>query len=110
MSEIWNNRKGRTSSWITKKRRAAIYARDGRCCVYCTRGDRGLTLDHLRPRSKGGSHASGNLVTACSTCNSLRRHASVRGFCLDVASLTGQDWRVVVARVRAARHRKLEAL
>ena len=95
-----------TGHWIGKARREALYERDGRACVYCQSPNRGLTLDHLRPRCKGGSNKSSNLVTACRTCNSVRGHASLRSFCLDIASLTNQDWRAVVARVRNQRSKK----
>lgn len=106
MSESWNRRPGRTSSWITKNRRHAIYRRDGYACVYCTSPHRGLSLDHLRPRCKGGGNESTNLVTACGACNSVRQHQSVRAFCLNIASLTNQDWRAVVARVKNQSRKK----
>jgi 5-methylcytosine-specific restriction endonuclease McrA len=32
-----------------------------------------LTLDHVIPRSKGGSHSWNNIVTACEKCNSRKR-------------------------------------
>lgn len=62
---------GNGAKWITRIRRLAIYARDHFCCVYCLSPNR-LTLDHLRPRNKGGGHGSKNLVTACYSCNSAR--------------------------------------
>jgi hypothetical protein len=51
--------------------RIRILARDGYRCIYCgaqparTR----LQVDHVVPRSKGGSDAPTNLVTACTDCN-----------------------------------------
>jgi len=59
------------SKWITKARRLAIYSRDGFCCIYCE-SRANLTLDHLKPRSKGGNHKSSNLITCCLSCNSSR--------------------------------------
>ena len=63
--------------WITPERRLAIYLRDEFTCAYCgvkmfqfKPGK--IALDHLKPRSKGGSNESSNLVTACSLCNSQR--------------------------------------
>lgn len=44
-------------------------------CHYCGRlmtetpGGRMATLDHFRPRSKGGGHERHNLVAACFRCN-----------------------------------------
>lgn len=58
----------------------AIYARDHFDCVYChgvfppAYDGRGLTLDHIVPRAKGGSHEPENLVTACPKCNHSRQH------------------------------------
>ncbi len=51
--------------------RENIKARDGNKCVYC--GDtENLTIDHVRPRSKGGGTTASNCVTACRACNSLK--------------------------------------
>jgi 5-methylcytosine-specific restriction endonuclease McrA len=51
-----------------KPTRSAIYARDGHKCQYCG-ATRKLTIDHVIPRSKGGSDDWDNLVVACSSCN-----------------------------------------
>lgn len=96
--------------WVTKDRRAAIYARDGHRCAYCgseASARQPLTLDHLRPRIKGGSNESSNLVTACHRCNSARGHRSVRSFCIAVAHYLGVDWRLILFRVKATARRKL---
>jgi hypothetical protein len=63
-----------TKNWCRKDKRLAIYLRDGLKCVYCqaTLEDAPLSLDHLVPRSDGGSNESGNLVTCCCECNRRR--------------------------------------
>ncbi len=48
-----------------------IKARDGHQCVYCGSTEE-LTIDHVRPRSKGGDTSASNCVTACRTCNSRK--------------------------------------
>lgn len=51
--------------------RQNILKRDGHRCVYCgARED--LTLDHVLPRSRGGTSTWTNLVTACRPCNSKK--------------------------------------
>jgi 5-methylcytosine-specific restriction endonuclease McrA len=48
--------------------RRAVFARDDWTCQYCgSRSD--LTVDHVIPRSKGGSSEWENIVACCSTCN-----------------------------------------
>lgn len=49
----------------------AVHARDGYRCVYC-RATTNLSVDHVRTRFEGGGHTMSNLVTACTSCNSLR--------------------------------------
>jgi len=46
----------------------------GRRCVYCAhRLDLDdATLDHVYPLARGGTHAAGNVVTACGPCNRLK--------------------------------------
>jgi 5-methylcytosine-specific restriction endonuclease McrA len=50
---------------------AAIMERDGSGCAYCGRADP-VTLDHVVPRSQGGSNDVSNLVLACAPCNSAK--------------------------------------
>jgi 5-methylcytosine-specific restriction endonuclease McrA len=100
----WAQRPGRSSKWITKERRAAIYARDGYKCVYC--GSSGpLTLDHAVPRSAGGSHHTNNLLTACRRCNCARGALALAAFCRAVGARTGEPHYEIELRVRRARRR-----
>ena len=51
--------------------RQNVFKRDRHSCQYC--GDtKSLTLDHVMPRSRGGSSTWTNLVTACKKCNSYK--------------------------------------
>ena len=48
--------------------RRAVFARDSWTCQYC--GSRSnLTVDHVIPRSKGGSSSWENIVASCAPCN-----------------------------------------
>jgi len=48
--------------------RNRIYKRDGYECVYCG-SYKNLTLDHVIPKSRGGTNDWTNLVTSCIKCN-----------------------------------------
>jgi 5-methylcytosine-specific restriction endonuclease McrA len=50
--------------------RAGVLRRDGRRCGYC--GKRADTIDHVVPRSRGGTHTWENCVAACRLCNSRK--------------------------------------
>ncbi len=54
-----------------KFNRRSVFARDGYVCQYC--GKRfpvaELSLDHVIPRSRGGSTTWENIVSACLACN-----------------------------------------
>lgn len=99
------NRPGRTSKWIRRARRLAIYIRDGFGCLYCGADLReaepsGIHLDHLTPRVRGGSHKSTNLATACAGCNLARGDRPWREF----AAETSPD---AIARILRHRRRRL---
>ena len=51
--------------------RREVFRRDNHTCQYCGRLAH-LTLDHVIPRSKGGTHTWDNVVTACEKCNSAK--------------------------------------
>jgi len=63
--------KGQGSNWIRREKRVAIYARDGFACLVCG-SEKSLSLDHILPRSKGGSNVARNLATLCVPCNSSK--------------------------------------
>ena len=51
--------------------RREVLRRDNHCCQYC--GSRKhLTIDHVLPRSRGGTHSWDNVVIACMQCNSIK--------------------------------------
>jgi 5-methylcytosine-specific restriction endonuclease McrA len=55
---------------VTKRiSRRVLFARDGWKCVYCGSGGNRLTLDHVVPRSRGGTSVWENVVTSCAPCN-----------------------------------------
>ena len=52
-----------------KLTRQRVFIRDGFMCLYCGTKSRELTLDHVTPRHKGGTHTWDNIVSACKRCN-----------------------------------------
>ena len=69
--------------------RRVISERAGHRCEYCRTSRRviglPLAVDHILPRSRGGSHDAENLCAACYRCN---EHKGARTHALDPA--TGQ--------------------
>jgi 5-methylcytosine-specific restriction endonuclease McrA len=49
--------------------RRAVFARDRWTCQYCGTERGSLTVDHVIPRSKGGSSSWDNIVASCAPCN-----------------------------------------
>ena len=54
-----------------KFNRRNIFARDNNTCQYCGRrfNPADLSLDHVTPRSRGGTTSWSNIVSACRACN-----------------------------------------
>ena len=80
---IWINISGITlfiGTWEKKPNQRGVFAqyktfvlsRDEYACVYCG-SEQNLSLDHVIPQSKGGSHEPENLVCCCKSCNSSKR-------------------------------------
>lgn len=59
----------------TALNRRGVFLRDDGRCQYC--GARAESIDHVIPRSRGGSHTWENVVAACSRCNTHKRDRSV---------------------------------
>ena len=53
---------------ISKAVKAAVYARDGGCCVLCG-SPRGLPCCHYLSRAQGGLGIEENIVTLCDNCH-----------------------------------------
>jgi 5-methylcytosine-specific restriction endonuclease McrA len=51
--------------------RREVFRRDSHTCQYCG-STKKLTLDHVLPRSKGGTHTWDNVVAACERCNASK--------------------------------------
>jgi 5-methylcytosine-specific restriction endonuclease McrA len=51
--------------------RREVFRRDQHRCQYCG-SKKQLTIDHVIPRSKGGTHTWDNVVTACARCNTAK--------------------------------------
>lgn len=49
--------------------RRSVFDRDGYECVYCGDIDGPFHLDHIFPKSKGGSDDLENLTVSCAPCN-----------------------------------------
>jgi 5-methylcytosine-specific restriction endonuclease McrA len=73
--------KADSGTWISADRRRAIYARDEGICGICgdavemllgTNEDMAPSLDHIIPRSLGGTNDDDNLRLAHRLCNSRR--------------------------------------
>lgn len=52
--------------------RRAVLMRDGRRCQFSHCERAASTVDHLVPRSRGGTHEWTNVVAACSQCNTRK--------------------------------------
>ncbi|KST66344.1 RNA-guided endonuclease IscB [Mastigocoleus testarum] len=52
----------------------------GRECSYCRKKDVPLQIEHIHPRSKGGSNRVSNLCLACEKCNQKKGNKPVEDF------------------------------
>ncbi len=62
----------------------------GRQCGYCGKKDTPLELDHIEPKSKGGSNRASNFLPACRACNQRKGNRPVEAFLKRKPELLGQ--------------------
>ncbi|MER5226497.1 RNA-guided endonuclease IscB [Streptomyces flaveus] len=60
--------------------RAYLHSKWNRACAYCDATGVPLNIDHLRPRSRGGTDRISNLVLACVPCNQAKGSTPVDVF------------------------------
>jgi len=60
--------------------REYVFNKFNHTCVYCKRSAVPLTIEHVTPRSLGGSNRVSNLAAACRTCNQKRGNRPLEQF------------------------------
>ncbi|MFI6454919.1 RNA-guided endonuclease IscB [Streptosporangium amethystogenes] len=74
----------------------------GRACAYCGAIGVPLNIDHIHPRSRGGSDRIGNLTLACIPCNQTKNATVVQEFLKDEPVLLAKILRQAKAPLRDA--------
>jgi 5-methylcytosine-specific restriction endonuclease McrA len=64
-------KRGRAAPKIPREKKERLLRRDGYRCVQCS-VESNLTIDHIKPWSKGGTNRMENLQILCDTCNWLK--------------------------------------
>jgi hypothetical protein len=88
----WAKENNQAINAINQKRRARKLAADAtltsnewlqvldyfnRSCAYCLSSSEEMTMDHMVPLSRGGTHTADNVVPACRFCNSRKGTRSI---------------------------------
>lgn len=60
--------------------RAYLLEKFQRRCVYCGASNQPFEIDHMQPRSRGGSNRVSNLVLSCHNCNSKKGNQTASEF------------------------------
>lgn len=60
-------------------KRAYLFEREKGCCIYCGRKGK-MEVEHVVPKSKGGTDSLNNLVLACHDCNQAKGNLSLVEF------------------------------
>ncbi len=79
--------------------RRAVMARDGHLCQYC--GIKADSIDHVVPRSRGGTHTWDNVVAACRPCNIRKRdrllHETTMSLRARPRAPLGASWSIIAS-------------
>ncbi len=54
-----------------------VFVRDNFTCLYCGKVENRMTIDHVKPQSKGGRSTFNNCVTSCKSCNNKKGSRSL---------------------------------
>ena len=72
MSNKTSKRSKFVKAYHRKSNKMKIMVRDGKRCAYCDADNVDLNLDHIIPKSRGGSSSLSNLVLSCYECNLIK--------------------------------------
>jgi 5-methylcytosine-specific restriction endonuclease McrA len=79
-------------------------------CVYCGKGEVPFEIDHIRPRSRGGSDRLANLCLACHECNQAKGNQTAGEFDHPQVEAQAKAPLKDAAAVNASRYQLLSAL
>lgn len=71
---------GTLHSW---QLRAYVLHREGNRCAYCGRSNTRLEVEHIVPRSRGGTDHADNLTASCRSCNIAKGQMPIEQFLSD---------------------------
>jgi hypothetical protein len=75
------SRRRRAGSPVSDAKRLEVLQRNDYKCAYCPCDEPAkMTVDHIFPRSKGGTNDLANLTTACRACNNAKGDMAVEEF------------------------------
>ena len=105
----WAYQRGEQYGWENVK--MYVRARDKYTCQYCgVVRPPDLEVDHVVPRSRGGTDRPNNLVAACHECNRRKGNQTATEFgCPQVAERTGRSFRAA-AHTQAGKTATLDGL
>lgn len=84
---------------IRSRRERILNKTNGRC-FYCGEVGAEMHLDHMKPKSRGGSNEDENLVAACAACNIQKRDKTVEEYRLYLSYKRKAEITVVFAGER----------
>ena len=99
--------RGELAGWEV---RAYLLIKYGYHCVYCGKTDCPFELDHLLPRSRGGSNRISNLVLSCHECNATKGNQTATEWGHPEVAAQAKQPLKDAAAVNATRFKLVEAL
>jgi len=82
---------------VPEELRQKIFDRDGRKCVICGAKE-DLSIDHIIPRSKGGTNDPENLQTLCRSCNSSKKNREAAAILKDKITISSANDRPMIGQ------------
>jgi RRXRR protein/HNH endonuclease len=98
---------GTLAGWET---RAYVLEKFQHRCAYCDKGEVPFELDHIRPKSRGGSERVSNLALSCHDCNQSKGNRTAEEFGHPEVEAQAKAPLKDAAAVNATRYKLVEAL